>query len=580
VEKDEPRSEAYGNHDFLNGYYEWSTQSKKRALVISVYGRTGYKELHGCMSDGWFMKRFLEKQGYEVVWLKDFTVDHTVLKEQTQKTLVYNPYVLVSSYARAFVKDKKYSELTQIERDHQPTKSNVLERLKQLAAMTQSGDSAFVHYSGHGSNMNIGRTNYLFLTPEKYEKAGYIRTMMNAISDTELYKNFTEKLPAGANAMMLFDACLSGRMGNLRFRAEGNGGWKEHTKERNWPKANVISLSGCDDNELSGDCGQRYGGVMTRAFLETIGFTLKARQNCSPIGEKLFDTYLEKVYKKLSLKDFLQGILSLISAQGHTQRPQLECSLPLDQFQNTLGPFMGSPDMAPKMNEGFKKVFTECFCRGNWKCDVCVQDSMRKTRQQQCRNRKLLLEKTINTEIDSGEMGNKQLFQLADNGAERPNKLGEMELQYDAPSRPMSWSTLLAIYRIRQENKIADDLVIAGTYLPFPLPAKMVLGQLGALQYTFTEDRLNGAKLFDGKPVTLRDILLKGSEGDSSLRGKKYMFEYKAKFNLQQAPMLQTIGVKKEHIFEKYIVERPLKAIVKDLISDIPDLQKFQGMCK
>jgi len=371
----------YLNPAWLNGYNEWTTNANKRALVVTVFGRTGDGELNATIFDGWFMKRFLEKQGYEVVWLKDFTIESSKLDEFLYKSQRNNFQKMNDPLIREKVKavyrrhfETRKVHIDRFEKDYnfpgfhtsnsnvlqcvtkqqdrvdQPskkeeayrsTKTNVVAKLRDLADITKSGDSAFFYFSGHGDKTLFG-TNKLLLTPEKGKKGS------SKLTDSTLYENFTVRLCEGSHAVLMFDACCSGRMGNLRYRLNPKTKeWTEHSKKRTWPRANVISISGCNDNELANTSDyDRHGSVLTKVFLDMMKFSsTKSDGNNSGQYQTRFEhplkDYVKRMYTSWKIGPFLHLLRLRIQDEKDGQTPQIECSFEIDARQKCLGEFMG-----------------------------------------------------------------------------------------------------------------------------------------------------------------------------------------------------------------------------------------------
>jgi len=371
--------------EYLNGYGKFRTpietggviEKKKRALIVTLsnLGR-GSGELLGVIYDAWAMKRFLSAQGYEVVWLKDFTVLRERVYETVYETYeiekrLYDGYIAKAEAHERELKNAKTEEdrelananiakfrkqaeikLRGIKRaqdtvdryeNHQfpgmhgasrcyepsnldnadefkyyASQENIKKYMQEIVRRTRKGDSTFFYYSGHGWRNPLKNTNNLHIPKQKKSTLEKVSTVLSvlfedtSISDTYIHDEFVAKLPKGSQAVMMFDSCHSGRQANLRYRAtvqEGHEGlmWKEHKKKRTWPKAHVISISGCDDKQESTD--GKIGGYLTNAFLtatkwmnierDHMGMKIKKEQD--------FDTYQERI-RDLSIKDLLVEI--------------------------------------------------------------------------------------------------------------------------------------------------------------------------------------------------------------------------------------------------------------------------------
>jgi len=86
--------------------------------------------------------------------------------------------------------------------DHQPpTKANIMQAYRNIVSQSQSGDSIFLHYSGHGTKVRdtSGDEDDGYdeaLVPLDFQTAGIIL-------DDEMYDLFVKGLPAGVHVVAL-----------------------------------------------------------------------------------------------------------------------------------------------------------------------------------------------------------------------------------------------------------------------------------------------------------------------------------------------------------------------------------------
>lgn len=191
-----------------------------------------------------------------------------------------------------------------------PTKENILKNLSKLVVNAVKGKvkSIFFHYSGHGSQIkdknndeNDGKDEVL--CPLDYSKKGFI-------TDDKL-NSIIKLLPSNASFFGIFDCCHAGTMLDLKYNHVH--GDKRTVIEKNAFKieSNVIAISGCKDNQFSADAyiKKRFNGAMTRAFLES----LKKRNYIA--------TYF----------DILNDMRNYLKENKYSQKPQLTCSLKIDE---------------------------------------------------------------------------------------------------------------------------------------------------------------------------------------------------------------------------------------------------------
>lgn len=161
-----------------------------------------------------------------------------------------------------------------------PTKQNMRMALFWLVQGCQPGDSLLFHYSGHGSQQR----NYSgeevdghdeTLCPLDFETQGMI-------VDDEINAAIVRPLPHGVKLHAIIDACHSGTVLDLpflcRMNRSGHYVWEDHRPRSGvWKGSSggeVISFSGCDDNQTSADTSAlskiTSTGAMTFCFIQAI----------------------------------------------------------------------------------------------------------------------------------------------------------------------------------------------------------------------------------------------------------------------------------------------------------------------
>ena len=156
------------------------------------------------------------------------------------------------------------------ETSDKPTKQNILNGLKTLLSNTNSGDTAFFMFSGHGtcsSDLNGDETDgqdEIILPIDAV-------SIQTCILDDELNKLIRNTLKPGAKLVALFDSCFSGTVLDLQYTY----GYPDNTKASE-TVGEVYMISGCTDQQTSMDTvapinGKTMAsGAMTYAFLSTI----------------------------------------------------------------------------------------------------------------------------------------------------------------------------------------------------------------------------------------------------------------------------------------------------------------------
>mmetsp|Transcript_44213 Transcript_44213/g.71077 ORF Transcript_44213/g.71077 Transcript_44213/m.71077 type:complete len:399 (+) Transcript_44213:106-1302(+) len=160
-----------------------SPESKRtKALLIGInYGDRPSGKLRGSHNDVKTMRQFITKMGFED-------------KPTTLKVLMDDG-------------DKATDD---------PTKKNILSALKWLVKDAAPGDSLFMHFSGHGSEVDDINGD---------EASGKDQTMVpmdfdgknGHIIDDVIYSEVVGKLPEGCELFCLFDCCHSGTIMDLPY---------------------------------------------------------------------------------------------------------------------------------------------------------------------------------------------------------------------------------------------------------------------------------------------------------------------------------------------------------------------------
>lgn len=302
------------NYNMTFQYSNCSGRRKALLVGINYYGTQN--ELRGCVNDVKNMSRFLNEQfGYS--W------DDMVILTDDQR------------------------ELARL-----PTKDNILRAMQWLVRDARPNDSYFFHMSGHGGltpdqdgDEEDGFDSVIY--PLDFQQAGHI------LDDT-MHDLMVKPLPPGCRLTALFDCCHSGTALDLPFvyltkgvvkepnlwKDAGSGALRavldyetgniggailslsnvfkkvtnHHSVDRDaiirskMSAADVISLSGCKDDQTSADAQEagRATGAMSWAFV-------------SVLGHNPNQSYL-------SLLNEMRNLL----AAKYSQKPQLSCSHPQD----------------------------------------------------------------------------------------------------------------------------------------------------------------------------------------------------------------------------------------------------------
>lgn len=206
----------------------------KRALLIGInYVKTA-NELNGCINDVNNVKKCL---------------------------------IEVFQYSTENIKLMSDNELTTL----RPTKQNILTQLSTIVNLTKTGDTLFIHYSGHGTQVLSLNLDEIFnldglmrddaIVPLDFGTSGFI-------VDDDLRKNIVEKVPNGAKLRVFLDCCHSGTGLDLPYNYKIG---ETFTKMYNSLPNNLdcVLISGCKDSQTSADAyvGGVWAGALTRALL-------------------------------------------------------------------------------------------------------------------------------------------------------------------------------------------------------------------------------------------------------------------------------------------------------------------------
>ena len=196
----------------------------KKALLIGInYVGTGH-ELGGCWNDVKNASAFLGGRGYTITQM---------------------------------MTDEPHNKGTH----NEPTCANIRRALAVFASDASAGDKLFFHYSGHGGSVrDRGGDESDRLDECIYPCDG------GQIIDDDLYTLLCASLPQGVTLFAVLDCCHSGSGLDLPWRYLPGG--RKIKESKNTLSADVFSISGCKDDQTSGDLG--IGGVLTINLLKIL----------------------------------------------------------------------------------------------------------------------------------------------------------------------------------------------------------------------------------------------------------------------------------------------------------------------
>jgi hypothetical protein len=160
----------------------FSGGGRKKALLIGINYTGQQGQLRGCVNDVGLMKNFLKQHGFS---------------ESNMKILVDDP-----SW-----------------RTEQPTKNNLFQGFQWLTGGARSGDSLFLHYSGHGGRVRDTSGDEAdgwdeTIVPVDFKK---YPGQSGQITDDELFERIVRPLPAGCKLTAVMDCCHSGTVLDLPY---------------------------------------------------------------------------------------------------------------------------------------------------------------------------------------------------------------------------------------------------------------------------------------------------------------------------------------------------------------------------
>lgn len=180
-----------------------------------------------------------------------------------------------------------------------PNKQTILAELRNLSSVSHSGDTVFVHYSGHG-----GQT----VSQDGDESDGEDETIygsgdsLEEITDNELRAALIDLMPIGVRVRCVFDSCHSGSVLDLPYRCITDRVFVPESERPLQGTLDCMELSGCRDDQTSADAfiGGQAQGALTWAFLDTVH---------KSSSQDWWDT--------------LEAIRKVMSSKGYQQIPQL-----------------------------------------------------------------------------------------------------------------------------------------------------------------------------------------------------------------------------------------------------------------
>ena len=210
------------------------TIKNKKALLVGInYLNTPYA-LSGCIDDTNRMKDLLSLHGFN-----DFKI---------------------------------LTDLTSVK----PSKTNILNELKNLIVNAKSGDVLFFYYSGHGSYTYDRNGD---------ERDGRDETLVSSdlqsVLDDEIKSILQNHLSREITIIGMFDSCHSGTILDLKYNYLDSDNYDKYSENNKVSECNgnVIMISGCMDSQTSAEAliENKAQGALTWSFINCLNKT----PNCS-----------------------------------------------------------------------------------------------------------------------------------------------------------------------------------------------------------------------------------------------------------------------------------------------------------
>ena len=193
-----------------------------------------------------------------------------------------------------------------------PTKQNIINELISLLVNSETGDTLFLLFSGHGITT-------VDLNGDENDRQDECIVPIDAtnistcIVDDELKNIIQKNAKPGTILFAIFDSCFSGTVLDLKYNylTDDNIVINKYATEIT---SDVYMISGCKDSQTSADSYVNYNnrnmssGALTYVFLETI----------------------QQLGTNISLKVLMESMRNLLKENGYDQIPQLSCSKQID----------------------------------------------------------------------------------------------------------------------------------------------------------------------------------------------------------------------------------------------------------
>lgn len=219
-------------------------------------------------------------------------------------------------------------------------KDKVERKIREIADRCNEGDFFVFYYSGHGTQVpdkdgdeEDGKDEALcFVGPQGQLAIQYFMT------DDEVAELLSEVFSEDVRILILTDCCHSGTIGDLDKPC-----WQNHE---------VISMTGCADNQTSGDIGK--GGIFTHSLLLAIEHLRKTGQSDFAVGQVYNSTLHEDEVMFHSTQDIQLRCSRAVKPQGMPWplMPSGEYKAPLSQAVSVAYQAVGADASDPSGVDG------------------------------------------------------------------------------------------------------------------------------------------------------------------------------------------------------------------------------------
>jgi hypothetical protein len=195
--------------------------------------------------------------------------------------------------------------------DHNVTGYSITNKLLRLAvdSCRYKYKQVWIHFSGHGCSSYDYNGDEKDRRDECIVPADY---KINGIINDDLIKKIFRYFDKETKVICVFDCCHSGTIGDLHYHYKNNK--PTISNNENPCNANIVMISGCDDNQTSADAYnvmnmRQFSGAMTSCLL-----TILYSNN------------------KITILNLINELQKLLKQKNFTQIPQLTSSYKINNY--------------------------------------------------------------------------------------------------------------------------------------------------------------------------------------------------------------------------------------------------------